>query len=288
MAKGNRLELPQAPAYQENRNLSPNIDFGSDYFTRLLSGDFTGNLSWLSPLTNTNTSANALSYAQGILQPQFRDNLQQIRNEAAANGQLESSTFSDALARSQSDLNSQYQSIVSQGAINDAYQNNSNRLSLLNQGSSGLQGFTGLAQNQTNSRNQFNLENYNNQVAAAIAGQNQGGSIFGGLGTAAGLGIGALLAAPTGGLSLLAGAGLGGAIGGGVGGTIDAFRGGSSSGGYNGAASSLGLLNLGSNDYFSGGGRSAPFAGANAFNSLDFNDNRLRGSVPNRYSYLGY
>lgn len=168
MAKSRPLQLPETPRYQENPNLGPNITFGSDYFKRLLSGDFTGNLSWLSPLTNTNTSRDALSYAQGILQPQFRDTLQQIRNEAAANGQLESSTFSDALARSQSDLNSQYQAIVSQGAINDAYQNNANRLNLLSQGSAGLQGFTGLAQNQTNSQNDFNLRNYENLVAKAI------------------------------------------------------------------------------------------------------------------------
>ncbi len=168
MGKSKSLELPAAPTYKENANLSPNITFGSDYFKQLLSGDFTGNQSWLAPLTNTNTSKDALSYAQGVLQPQFRDTLQQISNNAAANGQLNSSTFTDALARSQSDLNSQYQSIVSQGAINDAYQNNANRLNLLQQGSGGLQGFTGLAQNQTNQENGFNLENYQNLVAKAI------------------------------------------------------------------------------------------------------------------------
>lgn len=168
MGKGKSLELPTPPQYKENPNLSPNITFGSDYFKQLLSGDFTGNQSWLSPLVNTNTSRDALGYAQGLLQPQFRDTLQQITNKAAENNQLNSSTFTDALARSQSDLNSQYQSIVSQGAINDAYQNNANRLNLLGIGNSGLQGFTGLAQNQTDSENRFNLENYQNLVAKAI------------------------------------------------------------------------------------------------------------------------
>ena len=222
MGKGQSLQLPATPQYQENPNLSPNITFGSDYFKQLLSGDFTGNLNWLNPLTNTNTSRDALSYAQGILQPQFRDNLDRIRNEAAANGQLESSTFSDALARSQSDLNSQYQALVSQGAINDAYQNNANRLNLLNQGSSGLQGFTSLAQNQTNSQNQFNLENYNNQVAAALAAKGTGSNIFGGLGTALGAGAGFFLGGPM-------GAGLGATIGGGLGGSIDSYGGGTGS-----------------------------------------------------------
>lgn len=168
MGSQKKLELPATPTQQFNPNLKPNIDFGSQYNTGLLQGDLTGDRAWLSPLVNNNNGANALSYAQGLLQPQFRDNLNTIRNEAANNNQLESSTFTDALARSQSDLNSQYQSIVSQQAINDSNQNNSNRLSLLGAGQNGLQAFTGLAQQQTNSENQFNLDNYSNLVANAI------------------------------------------------------------------------------------------------------------------------
>lgn len=160
--------LPTPPSYVENENLSPNITFGSDFTKNLLKGDFTGNLSWLNPTVNNNNSALALAAAQGSLQPQFRDTLTQISNQAAANGQLNSSTFTDALARSQSDLNSQYQSIVSQQAIRDAEQSNANRLNLLGQGLAGLQGFTGLAQGQTNAENSFNLQNYDNLVAQAI------------------------------------------------------------------------------------------------------------------------
>lgn len=168
MAKGKALELPTPPSYQENENLSPNITFGSQTSKDLISGNFGGNLSWLNPTINNNNSALALSGAQGLLQPQFRDTLQQITNKAAENNQLNSSTFTDALARSQSDLNSQYQSIVSQQAINDSNQSNQNRLNLFGQGLQGLQGFTGLAQNQTNSENSFNLDNYSNLVANAI------------------------------------------------------------------------------------------------------------------------
>lgn len=190
MGKKQSPQLPAPPTYQQNSNLNPNISFGSDYTKQLLSGDLTGNLSWLQPLVNPNNSANSLSYAQGLLQPQFRDNLQQISNSAAVNGQLESSTFTDALARSQSDLNSQYQSIVSQQAINDSNQGNTNRLNLLNQGLGGLQNFTQDAQNQTNSENAFNLENYQNLVAQAINNQKQAnggltGALTGALGGAA-------------------------------------------------------------------------------------------------------
>lgn len=168
MGKSKSLQLPTPPTYQENANLSPNIDFGSDITKQLLSGDFSGKLSWLNPTVNSNNTGNALSAAQGVLAPQFRDTLQQVSNQAAANGQLNSSTFTDALARSQSDLNSQYQSIVSNQAINDSNQNNQNRLNLFGEGLQNLQGFTGLAQGQTNAKNQFNLSNYDNLVAQAI------------------------------------------------------------------------------------------------------------------------
>ena len=168
MGKNKQLELPAPPTQQFNSNLKPNIDTGSSISNQALRGDFSGDLSWLNPTINNNNSAEALKYAQGILEPQFRDTLLKIRNEAASNGQLESSTFTDALARSQSDLNSQYQSIVSGQAINDSNQSNANRLNIFGTGLQGLRDFTSLAQGQTNAENQFNLDNYDNLVAQAV------------------------------------------------------------------------------------------------------------------------
>lgn len=261
--------LPTPPSYVENKNLSPNIDFGSDFTKNLLSGDFTGDLAWLNPTVNNNNSALALAAAQGTLQPQFRDTLTQISNQAAANGQLNSSTFTDALARSQSDLNSQYQSIVSQQAIRDAEQSNSNRLNLLGQGLNGLQGFTSLAQGQTNTENDFNLQNYNNQVAAAIAGKGTGSNMFGSLGTALGAGAGFLIGGPM-------GAGIGATIGGGIGGSIDSSQGGTGSAGFAGMGGGLGLLGSTLRSPVQGSqlGFSAPsanaFASNNPFGTSDF------------------
>lgn len=163
-----KLELPNPPEQYLNSNLRPNIDFGSTTGKDLISGNFGGNLSWLNPTINSNNSQLALTAAQGVLQPQFRDTLQQITNAAAANGNLSSSTYTDALARSQSDLNSQYQSIVSQQAINDSNQSNQNRLKLFGAGLDTLQGFTGAAQDDSNFTNDFNLKNYDNIVAKAI------------------------------------------------------------------------------------------------------------------------
>lgn len=168
MGKNQDLQLPATPTYQSNPTFKQGYQGLADYGNRLTTGDLTGNLSWLQPTVNPNNSAQALSAAQGLLHPQFRDTLNQITQSAANNNQLNSSTFTDALARSQSDLNSQYQSIVSQQAINDSNQANSNRLGLLGKGLDTLQSGTSFAGQDQNSENSFNLENYQNQVAKAI------------------------------------------------------------------------------------------------------------------------
>lgn len=168
MGKSKDLKLPDTPTYQTDPNYQQGVNSLQQYGNQLSSGDLSGNLSWLQPLLNNNNSANALAAAQGVLQPQFRDTLTQIKNEAAANGQLESSTFTDAIARSQSDLNSQYQSIVSGQAINDNNLNNQNRLNLFGTGLNTIGQATTFGQNNQNSQNQFNLQNYDNLVAQAI------------------------------------------------------------------------------------------------------------------------
>lgn len=64
------------------------------------------------------------------------------------------------------------------------------------------------------------LAQYNAAMQAYNANASKPKSNLGGVGSAVGLGLGALFAAPTGGLSLMAGAALGGGIGGGVGSMI--------------------------------------------------------------------
>ncbi len=168
MGKNQQLQLPAPPTFQTDPTATTGIPKLGSLGTQAATGDFTGDLSWLSPTVNVNNGANALSAAQGILQPQFRDTLQQINNNAAANGQMNSSTYSDALARSQSDLNSQYQSIVSQQAINDSNQSNANRLNIFGTGLNTLQSADQLGLNNQGQQNQFNLDNYQNLVAQAI------------------------------------------------------------------------------------------------------------------------
>lgn len=159
MAKGQSLQLPQTPTYQTD----PIAQQGSQNLLKYGQDLSSGNLpQWLQPLLDNRN--NALQSAQATLQPQFRDTLQQINNQAAANGQLNSSTYTDALARSQSDLNSQYQSIVSQQAIAD----NNAKLGLFGTGLQTLNQATQFGQNNQDSQNRFNLDNYSNLVANAI------------------------------------------------------------------------------------------------------------------------
>lgn len=263
MGKSKGPELPAAPTFQADATASSGIPDLLKYGQELASGDFGGRLSWLNPTIDNNNSANSLAYAQATLQPQFRDTLQQITNSAAANGQLNSSTFTDALAKSQSDVNSQYQAILAQQAINDSNQSNTNRLALFGQGLNSIQNASQLGLTNQSQTNDFNLQNYNNQVAAMLAGKDSGSNMFGSLGTALGAGAGFLVGGPV-------GAGIGATIGGGLGGSIDASQGGTGSVGFSGMGGGLGILgsSLASSPLTASKlGFSAPSSGAFASNN---------------------
>lgn len=168
MGKSKSLELPTPPTQYTNPLQQGDISYQSGLGHDLTSGNFDGNLSWLKPTINNNNSANALSYAQGLLAPQFRDNIQNITNQAISNGQNTSSTFGDALAKASGDTNSAYQSILAQQAIADSNQSNSNRLNLFGSGLNTLQQGLGNEQQDSSATNSFNLDNYSNLVAKAI------------------------------------------------------------------------------------------------------------------------
>lgn len=165
MSKGKSLQLPTPPTQVTNPLQQQDLQYQSQLGHDLTSGNLPA---WLQSTINPQNSQFALQQAQGILQPQFRDTLQQITNQLAGSGSLESSTFGDALARSQSDLNSQYQSIVSGQAINDSNMANKNKIDLFGAGLNTLQQGIGNQQNDSNATNKFNLDNYDNLVANAI------------------------------------------------------------------------------------------------------------------------
>jgi hypothetical protein len=205
-------EIPSAPTYQNNPALQSNIDWGTGIGKQLTSLDLTGQLSNLAPLIQNDPEVTklALQYAEQSLTPAWRDTVTNIKNEAANSGALQSSTFTDALTKSGSDLQSQFQAITTQAALADRERAMTNRLGLSQQGLQTVGQFTSLAGQQEQMQNTFNLQNYENQVASAMMNQKSGtpwgsiGSVVGGVG-------GFMIGGPAG---AMMGASLGGAVGG--------------------------------------------------------------------------
>lgn len=276
-----KMDLPATPTYQTDPIFQQGYQGLSQYANRLLNFDFSGNLSPLQDTISLNPQSTqlALSAAQGFLQPQYDQSVRDLRNEAAANNQLQSSTFTDALSRNANTLNSQYQGIASNAALQDQQRALQNRLSLFGTGLDTLQTATNFGFQNQNSQNTFNLENYQNEVAKALAGQGQqSGGLFGGLLGAGGGALAGLALAPfTGGSSLLL-AGAGGLLGGAAG----ALTPQSSNVGGNLFSSGAGLLGATQNPLLSLGSRlnsgtSAAFPGqyASDFNSSNSNASNL-------------
>jgi hypothetical protein len=211
------------PTFQSNPNVNSNIDYGSGLARQLLGGNFSGDLSSLSDLVSYDPRSTqlALASAQGFLTPQYNDIRNQAVQDATNANALNSSTFTDALAKNAFNLESQYQGIANQAALNDLNQAKSNRLNLFQYGGDLLNSQTGLGLQSQGQENQFNLENYQNMVAKTLAGQkSQSGGFLGALTGGAGGALAGIALAPfTGGLSLGLTAALagGGALAGGLG-----------------------------------------------------------------------
>lgn len=273
-------ELPPTPTYQTDPIFKSGYENLSKYGNQLIAGDYSG-FAGLDELTSLDPQSTnlALQAAQGFLNPQYQQSILDATNAAAANDTINSSTFTDALAKNALTLQSQYQGIGANAALQDRQRAMQNRLSLFGTGLDTLNQATSFGGQAQNSLNTFNLENYQNQVAKTLSEQKTPNSGFGALGTALGVGAGFLIGGPV-------GAGIGGAIGGGLGGATDSFRGASGTGGFNGMGASLGLLGSG----LGGGGElpslssrlnSAPSAGFYAGNASAIGgNNALKNMFP--------
>jgi hypothetical protein len=211
MGKG-KTELPATFKYFEDPNFNKGVDESMGLGGRLTNFDFSGNLS---PLQDTiNINPDVVSGFFQSLQPYYNQTRRSTMNELAATNQLESSTTANRLGQIDTDIASTLQGYTS-NLIQQALQN---RITLFGTGLNTISGATGLAGQREGNKNQFNLANYENQVAAILAGKSDTGGLFGGLtGAAGGAIIGGLLAAPTGGMSIPIGAMLGGSAGGATG-----------------------------------------------------------------------
>lgn len=120
------------------------------------------------------------------------------------------------MARNQQNYQSQLLGITAGAALEDRSRALQNRIGLFGTGLNSLQTGATLAGQSQDQQNQFNLANYQNEVARVLAGQAPAnGGLMGALtGGAGGLALGAALAPFTGGASLFLGAGLGAAAGG--------------------------------------------------------------------------
>lgn len=214
--KSKPLKLPATPTYQNDPIFQQGYQSLFNDANKLIRGDYSsfGGLQDVTSL-NPETTQMALQAAQGFLQPQYNQSNLDIQNMAIANNQNTSSTFTDALAKNAFNLNSQYQGIATNAALQDAQTARAARLGLFETGLNTLTQATGFGFQKQANENQFNLENYSNLVAKAVNEQKQKsggflGALQGGLGGAAtgfmlggpiGAGIGAIGGGLMGGLS---------------------------------------------------------------------------------------
>ena len=245
--KEEKPELPSTPSYQEDPRFTEGLASLQGLGKRLTSFDFSGSLA---PLQQTiEMDPNMIKGLYAGLEPYFRDIRKQTTSDLASMNQLESSVATNRMAQTQSDFEKNLLANMNP-LISQAMQN---RIGLFGTGLNTLSGATGFAQQAGEQKNQFNLQNYENEVARTMYGQDNQGGLMGGLMGAIGGGLsGFAMGGPV-------GAGIG-AIGGGLGGYI----------GPSGAGSQLG--SLGANMYGMkqlGGYRPGSSASNNPFQSTN-------------------
>lgn len=226
--KNKKQELPSTPTYQQDPEFRKALADLTSTGNRLSNLDFSGGWNPLLQETTQFNPATLQTYLDTLtkqLTPSFKASNTDLVNQLAATGSLESSTASNALAKNYSDFQNTLAVNAGSAGLAQVEQALQNRITLEGLGLNTLGQATNIGQGNEQNLNSFNLSNYENQVAASLyKDQNESGGWLGALkggvgGGLIGAGIGAALAIPTGGLSLIPAmtAGLGtGAIAGGL------------------------------------------------------------------------
>ena len=185
MGKSKAPSIPAAPKYKTDPRYAKSWDELFGLGKRLTNFDFSGGLT---PLQDTiEVNPDVVSGYFSSLQPYHRELRNRSVAELAANNQLESSVTANRFGQIETDIADRLQGYTS-GLIQQALQN---RINLFGTGLNAISGATGYGLQNQGQLNQFNLANYENQVAAALAGQgSQRGGLFGGLTGAGGAGLG--------------------------------------------------------------------------------------------------
>jgi hypothetical protein len=227
-----KTSMPETPTFQVDPNVAWSQDRLKDQYGYLMNGltqegqSLSGGLG---EATNISPEISRLSqqYAQSQLDPAFRTQRQDLINTLEANNQLTGSTTASSLGNLSADYMASLTGMQAQYGIADVNRALNNRVQLYTQGLNIGQnvGQAGL-QNQEQ-MNQFALQNYENQVAAAMMGQKNSGGLMGGLlgGTGGALGgaaTGALIGSVVPGIGTMTGALIGGGLGAAGGGLMGA------------------------------------------------------------------
>lgn len=192
MSKSKAPSIPAAPSFQADPNVGWSQETLKGQVPKLLS------LEGLPPLlqetieTNPEITNLTLQRLQASLEPSYRLGMQNITNTLEANNQLTGSTTASALGNYNSDYLAALTAAGAEAGIADINRALSNRISLYGSGLNTAQAIGNTGLNNQNQMNQFALQNYENQVAAALLSQpQQRGGLMGGLTGAIGGGLGA-------------------------------------------------------------------------------------------------
>lgn len=215
MSKPKAPSLPSVPEFQANPIFQEGAEDLLGLGQQLTSFDLTGGLAPLADVINVNPDVVAGMFAG--LEPYFRDISQNTINELAANNQLESSVTANRLGQIESD----FQNALLANTVPLIQSALQNRLNIFGTGLNTLNQATAFGLEGQNQLNTFNLANFENQVAKAVAEQKpRRGGITGALTGGVGGALTGLALAPfTGGASLIPSlvGGVGGAVAGGFG-----------------------------------------------------------------------
>lgn len=228
-----KVELPPPPSFYSNPYVLQAIQQGLGY-----GNDFINQGNSLSPSLREAVSVDprasqyAIESATTSLMPSLRDSRARIIADLEANNQLTGSTTASSLQSLEGDFLSRIQAAGLDAARADVERALGARVALAGQGGNLIGNAGNQALTDQSQHNEFNLANYENEVARVLAGQKpekggligaltgglggaMAGSMFGPLGMIAGGLIGgtagAMSPSGTGGQLLTAGAGVSGA-----------------------------------------------------------------------------
>lgn len=171
MSKSKSPSVPDAPSFQADPNVAWSQNTLKGEVPKMLS--LSGLPDPLMEAINTSPQITALTLQrlQAQLEPSYRTGLQNITNTLEANNQLTGSTTASALGNYQSDYMAQLTAAGAEAGIQDINRALQNRMSLYGTGLNTAAGVGNTALSNQNQMNQFALQNYENQVTAALTNQ---------------------------------------------------------------------------------------------------------------------